>query len=74
MQAGTDPAEEDACHQVFHPRRGQARQPHGRADGQLEPAIVSGPLALSGHFKTGQRWSPQKPANGMARDGVVLPL
>ena len=30
--------------------------------------------ALSGHLKTGQRWSPQNRPTGMARDGVVLPL
>ena len=29
---------------------------------------------LSGHFKTGQRWSLQNRPTGMARDGVVLPL
>ena len=48
--AGTNPVEEDACHQVFHPRRGRARQPHGRADGQLEPAIVAGLLAPPTHI------------------------
>ena len=26
------------------------RQPHGRADGQLEPAIVAGPLAAQIHI------------------------
>ena len=31
-------------------------------------------LNLSGHFKTGQRWSLQNRPTGMARDGVVLPL
>ena len=31
-------------------------------------------LGLSGHFKTGQRWSLQNRPTGMARDGVVLPL
>lgn len=30
--------------------------------------------ALGGHFKTGQRWSPQNRPTGKARDGVVLPL
>ena len=30
--------------------------------------------SLSGHFKTGQRWSLQNRPTGMARDGVVLPL
>ena len=32
------------------------------------------PRILSGHFKTGQRWSLQNRPTGMARDGVVLPL
>ena len=31
-------------------------------------------MALGGHFKTGQWWSPQKRPMGMARDSVVLPL
>ena len=31
-------------------------------------------ISLSGHFKTGQRWSLQNRPTGMARDGVVLPL
>ena len=31
-------------------------------------------ISLSGHLKTGQRWSLQNRPTGMARDGVVLPL
>ena len=50
MQSGTDQADEDACHQVFHPRRGHAPQPRGRADGQLEPVLVVGLQAAQIHI------------------------
>ena len=57
----------------FATRELEEAYPYLILDARYEKVQEDG-VILSGHFKTGQRWSLQNRPTGMARDGVVLPL